>query len=96
MRDGEKKVVVFPETVEEWNALGRYTIHLGGLHTPVVLDMDGTSVLSISAFDQRLNTLRMTGIRAPFINIVEVEVIIACRGLLLYDKSLLVEETDSC
>lgn len=44
---------IFEEkTVEEWNALGRYTIHLGGLHTPVVLDMDGTSVLSISAFDQ--------------------------------------------
>ena len=26
---------------------------------------------SITAFDQRLNTLRMTGIRAPFVNIVE-------------------------
>ena len=43
------------KTVEEWNALGRYTIHLGGLHTPVVLDMDGTSVLSISAFDQTVD-----------------------------------------
>ena len=38
--------------VEEWNAMGRYTMHLSGLHTPVVVNMDGTSVLSISAFDQ--------------------------------------------
>ena len=38
--------------VEEWNAMGRYTIRLDGLHTPVVVNMDGTSVLSITAFDQ--------------------------------------------
>lgn len=38
--------------IEHWNAMGHYTIHLGGLHTPVVVNMDGTSVLSISAFDQ--------------------------------------------
>ena len=47
---------IFEEkTVEEWNALGRYTLHLGGLHTPVVMNMDGTSVLSISAFDQTVD-----------------------------------------
>ena len=44
---------IFEEkTVEEWNAMGRYTIRLEGLHTPVVVNMDGTSVLSITAFDQ--------------------------------------------
>ena len=44
---------IFEEkTVEEWNALGRYTIHLGGLHTPVVVNMNGLDVLSVSAFDQ--------------------------------------------
>lgn len=43
------------KTVEEWNALGRYTLRLEGLHTPVVLNMDGTSVLSISAFDQTVD-----------------------------------------
>lgn len=38
--------------VTEWNAMGQYTIVLEGLHTPVVVNMDGASVLSISAFDQ--------------------------------------------
>ena len=38
--------------VEEWNAMGKYTIHLEGLHTPVAVNMDGTSVLSVTAFDQ--------------------------------------------
>ena len=47
---------IFEEkTVEEWNAMGRYTLHLGGLHTPVVMNMDGTNVLSISAFDQTVD-----------------------------------------
>ena len=47
---------IFKEkNVEEWNAMGRYTLHLGGLHTPVVMNMDGTSVLSISAFDQTVD-----------------------------------------
>ena len=41
--------------IEHWNAMGRYTLHLGGLHTPVVVNMDGTSVLSISAFDQTVD-----------------------------------------
>ena len=43
------------KTVEEWNSMGRYTLRLEGLHTPVVLNMDGTSVLSISAFDQTVD-----------------------------------------
>ena len=37
--------------VEEWDAMGRYTILLEGLHTPVVVNMDGTSVVSITAYD---------------------------------------------
>ena len=47
----------FPEifeekSVDEWNSMGRYTMLLKGLHTPVVVSMDGTDVLSIRAFDQ--------------------------------------------
>lgn len=41
--------------IEHWSAMGHYTLHLGGLHTPVVVNMDGTSVLSISAFDQTVD-----------------------------------------
>ncbi len=44
---------IFEEkTVEEWNALGQYTLHLGGLHTPVIVNMNGLDVLSVTAFDQ--------------------------------------------
>jgi hypothetical protein len=47
---------IFEEkTVEEWNALGQYTLRLEGLHTPVILNMDGTSVLSVTAFDQTID-----------------------------------------
>ena len=41
---------------------------------------------SITAFDQRLNTLRMTGIRAPFVNIVEA----AKPEIVQYDCTALV------
>ena len=37
--------------VEEWATMGRYTMLLEGLHTPVVVNMDGTSVVSITAYD---------------------------------------------
>ena len=51
MRDYDYFRLIFEEKpAEEWESLGRYTVLLKGLHTPVVLDMDGTSVLSISAF----------------------------------------------
>lgn len=44
---------IFEETsIEEWTSMGRYTMLLDGLHTPVVVTMDGTDVLSISAYDQ--------------------------------------------
>ena len=47
---------IFEEkTVEEWNALGQYTLHLGGLHTPVVVNMNGLDVLSVTAFDQTVD-----------------------------------------
>ena len=36
----------------EWESMGSYTMLLKGLHTPVVVHMDGTDVLSIDAFDQ--------------------------------------------
>ncbi len=38
--------------LEEWTSMGRYTMLLEGLHTPVVVNMDGTDVVSISAFGQ--------------------------------------------
>lgn len=44
---------IFDEkSLDEWNSMGRYTMLLQGLHTPVVVDMDGTDVLAISAYDQ--------------------------------------------
>ena len=47
---------IFEEkTVEEWNALGQYTLHLGGLHTPVIVNMNGLDVLSVTAFDQTVD-----------------------------------------
>ena len=47
----------FPEIFEEkaldeWAAMGRYTMLLKGLHTPVVVGMDGTDVLTIGAHGQ--------------------------------------------
>ena len=36
----------------EWETMGRYTMLLKGLSTPVVVHMDGTDVVSIDAFDQ--------------------------------------------
>ena len=44
---------IFEEkSLEEWESMGRYTMLLKGLHTPVVVHMDGTDVLSIDAFGQ--------------------------------------------
>lgn len=44
---------IFEEkSVDEWNSMGQYTMLLKGLHTPVVVRMDGTDVLSIGAYDQ--------------------------------------------
>jgi hypothetical protein len=40
------------KSLEEWEAMGRYTILLKGLHMPVVVHMDGTDVVSIDAFDR--------------------------------------------
>ncbi len=44
---------IFEEkSVDEWTSMGQYTMLLKGLHTPVVVSMDGTDVLSIGAYDQ--------------------------------------------
>lgn len=44
---------IFDEkSMDEWNSMGRYTMLLKGLHTSVVVNMDGTDVLSIGAYDQ--------------------------------------------
>lgn len=44
---------IFDErSIDEWTSMGRYTMLLNGLHTPVVVNMDGTDVLSIGAYDQ--------------------------------------------
>lgn len=44
---------IFDEkSIDEWASMGRYTMLLKGLHTPVVVNMDGTDVLSIGAYDQ--------------------------------------------
>lgn len=44
---------IFEEkSLDEWTAMGRYTMLLKGLHTSVVVSMDGTDVLTIRAYDQ--------------------------------------------
>ena len=44
---------IFQEkSLDEWAAMGRYTMLLKGLHTPVVVSMDGTDVLTIGAHGQ--------------------------------------------
>lgn len=53
---------VFDEkSIDEWHSMGRYTMLLKGLHTPVVVNMDGTDVLSIGAYDQTVE-LGTTGL----------------------------------
>ena len=37
---------------EEWDAMGRYTMLLEGLSTPVVVTLEGMNVLSVSAYGQ--------------------------------------------
>ena len=53
MSDYDSFAQIFQEkSLEEWESMGRYTMLLKGLHTPVVVHMDGTDVLSIDAFGQ--------------------------------------------
>jgi len=42
---------IFDEkAADQWDAMGRYTILLERLHTPVIVEMDGRIVLSVSAY----------------------------------------------
>lgn len=42
---------IFQEKADEqWDTMGRYTILLKGYHTPVIVEMDGRSVVSVSAY----------------------------------------------
>ena len=44
---------IFEEkSADEWTSMGCYTMLLKGLHTPVVVNMDGMDVLSVKAYDQ--------------------------------------------
>ena len=53
MQDYDFFSEIFDEkSVDEWTSMGRYTMLLEGLHTPVVVNMDGTNVLSINAYNQ--------------------------------------------
>ena len=53
MKDYDSFAHIFDEkSLEEWESMGRYTMLLKGLPTPVVVNMDGTDVLSIDAFGQ--------------------------------------------
>lgn len=47
---------IFEENPEvNWMSMGRYTLRLEGLHTPVTVDMNGLDVLKVSAFDQTVD-----------------------------------------
>ena len=62
MQDYEFFSDIFEEkSVDEWTSMGCYTMLLKGLHTPVVVNMDGTDVLSIGAYDQTVE-LGMAGL----------------------------------
>ena len=62
MQDYEFFSDIFDEkSVDEWTSMGCYTMLLKGLHTPVVVNMDGTDVLSIGAYDQTVE-LGMAGL----------------------------------
>ena len=53
MNDCDSFAQVFQQkSLEEWESMGRYTMLLKGIPTPVVVHMDGTDVLSIDAFGQ--------------------------------------------
>lgn len=53
MNDCDSFAQVFQQkSLEEWESMGRYTMLLKGIPTPVVVHMDGTDVLSVDAFGQ--------------------------------------------
>ena len=53
MNDYDSFAQVFQQkSLEEWESMGRYTMLLKGIPTPVVVHMDGTDVLSVDAFGQ--------------------------------------------
>ena len=90
------------ETVEEWNALGQYTLRLEGLHTPVILNMDGTSVLSVTAFDQTID-LGGAGMASDYfdgyspvnyIRSTEDAVVIRINGGEMWDDFILITKED--
>lgn len=46
---------IFEEkSADEWDDMGTYTILLEGLHTSVLVDMDGRTVVAVHAYDQTL------------------------------------------
>lgn len=44
--------IIDEKPMEEWERMGRYTILLKGLHTPVLVEMNAADVLSVSAWGQ--------------------------------------------
>lgn len=53
MQDYEYFSEIFDEKdTEAWASMGRYTLLLKGLHTPVLVAMDGMDVLSVCAYGQ--------------------------------------------
>ena len=53
MNDYDSFAQVFQQkSLEEWESMGRYTMLLKGMPTPVVVHMDGTDVLSVDVFGQ--------------------------------------------
>ncbi len=44
--------IFYEKTTDEWETMGAYTILLNGLHTPVLVGMNGMDVLSVRAYGQ--------------------------------------------
>ena len=94
---------IFEENPEvNWMSMGRYTIHLGGLHTPVVVNMNGLDVLSVTAFDQTVD-LGTDGMASDYfdgyspvdyIRSTEDAVVIRINGGEMWDDFILITKED--
>lgn len=44
--------IIDEKSMEEWESMGRYTLLLNGLHTPVIVEMNAMDVVSVHAYGQ--------------------------------------------
>lgn len=69
----------------EWSTKGKYTMLLEGLHTPVVLQMDGEDVISVSAYGHTKEVVIYTFEGAANMNIRTTEDMVVVNDSRDYD-----------